>query len=250
MKKILMWIFLLMFIPLSGFAEDLYSGNQHWEKVELLGNFTSTDPLFSDTAEIRQTLIKDAYGWLQSLSDGYHFLDQLICSTTTASISYDLEPTGFVNEVLPVRIKAVRRLSTSDPEALFSVSLDDLNKTFELNVSYPKIYAYDRSHIYFNAYPAVTCTHYVWAYRTASLDSTTLDVGTEQAGARKPVLFSTFRPILWLRATALARVKEGNEIAQANIDAIAQSMMVDLLQIYQVIEVHKDIRILPQIYEE
>lgn len=250
MKKILMWVFLLMFIPLSGFAKDLFSGNQHWEKVELLGKFTSTDPLFSDTSEIRQTLIKDAYGWVQNLADGYHFLDQLICSTGTALVSYNLEPTGFVNEVLPVRIKAVRRLSTSNPQALTSTSIDDFNKTFDLSVSYPEIYAYDRSHIYFNAYPAATCTHYVWAQRIANMDSTTLDVGSEQAGSRKPILFSTFRPILWLKTTALAKEKEGNEVAYANITAIATSMMVDLLQIYQTIEAHKDIRILPQIYEE
>lgn len=244
----------LFILACDAYGEDLLSGNEHWGKVELLGNFTSTDPLFSDTAEIRQTLIKDAYGWLQNLADGYHFLDQLTCSTnTTHEVSYNLEPAGFVNEVLPVRIKAVRRLSTSNPQALTSMSIDDLNKVFELNVSYPEIYAYDRSHIYFNAYPAAICTHYVWAYRTASLDSTTLDVESEQAGARKPILFSTFRPILWLRTTALARGKEGNEIADANITGIALSMMVDLCGktgIYQMIEAHKDIRILPQVYGE
>ena len=230
-------------------AKDLFTGNQHWEKVELLGNYSGSDPLFSDTSNVRQTLIKDTYGWIQGIADGYTFSDKLQLILSTTEVQYDLEPTGFVNEVLPVKIKAVRRLSPLNLQSLTSTSIHDLNKV-NVETAYPEIYAYDRSHLYIHSYPAAVCTLYVWAQRTANTDSTTLAIEAEQAGARKPVLMTNFRPILWLRTVALAKEKEGNMVASQNIKQISEAMIADLLQIYQMIEVGKDIRVAPQLYEE
>jgi hypothetical protein len=234
----------------KAFGADLFTGNQHWEKVELLTKLPRTDPLFGDTTNVRQSLLKDAYAWLQSIAEGRHYVDKLTLATTNSAYIYDLEPSGFVNEVLPMRVQAVRRLNTANVEALYSTSLDDLNKAFDQEASYPEIYSYDRNHVYFNAYCAVTCTHYVWSQRVASPDSVTMNVAAEQAGARMPVLSAFYRPILWLKTASLVREKEGNEVAAVNTGGITMALLSDLLQIEGMIENHKDIRILPRVLSE
>lgn len=247
MRKFVLF-FLILIMPSFCWGKDLLSVNQHWTWVQLLANTQETDPLFSDTGNIREGIIKDAYAWMEGVTDGRHYLDRLTLQVTTTVYQYNLEPSGFVNEILPVDIKAVRRLNTANPPALSSISLSNFNNRFSLTADYPTIYAYDRSHIYFNSYPAATCTIYVWAYREADAESCTVSPGVTQAGIRKPVLSSMFRPLLWLKATALAREKETNEIAEHNLSAIAQALFMDFQQVYQMTESKKDIRVLPEVY--
>jgi len=238
-------LFVLVFILICNraYPKDLYTTNEIWDEVQLLGHYAEDHPVFSDTTNVQATLIRDAYGWLQGVMDGYTYLDKLTLPLTTTDIQYSLEPTGFVNEVLPVKIHAVRRLSTVNPQSLFSKSIDDLNKVFDLKVSYPEFYATDWSRIFFNSYPSVVCTAYVWTYRQASTDSACV-------WGRKPVLLSAFRHILIFRTLALAKQKEGNEVAYRNITALCHSMVARMLDLQRLIEGTKDIKVLPQLYEE
>lgn len=245
-KKYLVGFFLFLLVGFfwtRAYPANLYTTHEIWNEVQLVGNYAEDHPVFSDTTNVQATLIGDAYGWIQGVMDGYTYLDKLSLTVTTTGIQYDLEPSGFVDEVLPIKIHAVRRKDTGNPEALFSTSIDDLNKPYDLDESYPQLYAYDRSHIYFNCYPAVDTVFYIWAYRQANTDSACV-------WGRKPVVLSVFRHILVFRTVALAKQRVGNKVAYRNISAIAQSMVARMLDLQRLIEGTKDIKVLPQLYEE
>ena len=238
---------LLLFLVVSflwtrAYPKDFYTTNEIWDEVQLVGRYNEDHPAFSDTTNVQATLIKDAYGWLQGIMDGYTILDRFSLTVDTDTIQYDLEGKGFYDYLVPIKIHAVRRKDTGNPPALFSTSIDDLNKT-KTESSYPEYYAFDGNRIHFSSYPAIDTVFYVWAYRQASTDSVC-------AWGKKPVLLSAFRHILIFRTLALAKQKEGNEVAYRNITAIAQSMVARMMDLQRLIEGTKDVKVLPQLYEE
>lgn len=240
---------LLLFLVVSflwtrAYPKDFYTTNEIWDEVQLIGNYAEDHPVFSDTTNVQATLIKDAYGWLQGVVDGYSYLDKFSLTDTAGGIQYDLVPTGWTDNLIsPVKIHAVRRKDTGNPQSLFSTSVDDLNKVFDLQISYPEFYAFDGSHIYFNSSPAADTVFYVWAFRQGSTDSACV-------WGRIPPLLSIFRHVLVFRTIAQAKAKEGNEVAERNIKRVCQSMVLRILNTYQMIRVAKDIKVLPQIYQE
>lgn len=243
MKKILFALLILAMATNLANSEVFLTTNQIWDKVQLMGNFAEDHPVFSDTTNVQATLIGDAYAWVQGVMDGSIYLDRLSLTVTTAGRDFDLEATNFNDELIPVKIWAVRRKDTGESVSLFSESIDDHAKVFELNESYPQIYSYDRDRIRFNTSPAAETVYYVWAWREASIDSAC-------AWGRKPPILSAYRPLLWFRTLALAKQKLGNGVAYGNISAITYSMIARFLDMRRLIEETKDIRVLPRVYQE
>jgi len=242
MKKLILLVLFLFLIPYAQ-AENFLTTHQIWDDVQLLGNYAESNPLFTDSTGTLQPLVKDAYNWVQSVSDGYSYTDRLTLVLTTSATEYSLEPSGYSNEIIPVKVNAVRRYSaTGNPEALTSHPVGDFNKVFDVSGTYPNFYAVDHNKIYFNSYPSAGCTMYVYASRVGNADSTCV-------WGRIPPIASPWRSLMVMKLLAMAKYKEGNEVAEENINRIVNSML-DLIQVYQMADEKRDITILPGIYED
>lgn len=239
-------VFLLLSIYFAidiGKTEDLWDTWEIWDKVKLVGNYSDSDPLFSDSTGVKATLIKDAYSWLQNTLQGYGFLDKLTLSLVTTSVSYDLEPQYYIDEILPVKIKAIRHKDTGNKQSLTSMSIDDFMKVSITKGALPEVYAYDRNQIWFNSYPSSDTVTYIWAYRIANTDSVCV-------WGRYPPLMPSLRHILIIKIVALNKERENNIVAFRNISGIAKAMLGDVVQRFRMDEATKDVRVLPKVFNE
>ena len=240
-----MWI-VVVFICLVALArgEALRTTNIIWDEVQFATRIADTDPIFSDTTTVQATLIKDAFGWLQNNMYGYAYFDIYLMQLSKVDLSYEPLPATSYYYHLPTRIKGVMHFATDTAEALSSVDISDMSKRFDNNAILPNFYAWDKDNeIWFNSYSADTCSVYVWSYRYANTDSAC-------AWGKKPPVTAPLSHILDMKVIANAKAKERNLVAHSNVNQIAQAMLADALQIYQMVEQTKDIVVPPLIYEE
>ena len=193
-------------------------------------------------------MIKEAYAWLQTSFDfaelhDLTYIDKLTLPLATSGVIYGTEPSGFVNEIPISKIRAVKRKSTLNVEALSSSDITDLNKEFQLDKSYPKVYAFDNGKIMLNLAPVTICTLYVWANRVGNTDSVAIS-------GRKPPLLTIYRQILVMKVLSLAKGKQGNYVAEENCGNIADAMLAFAYRLQGIIQNERDINLLPRIYEE
>jgi len=223
-------------------AKDLLTVSGIWEKVKLVGNYSDTDPSFSDSTT-REILVKSAYAWLQDKLYGYGYLEKILLVDSTTTIVKNLEGSTFSSELFTERIKAVRHYETTNRQSLTSMSIDDFNKVPITKGAKPEVYTYDKNHIWFNSYPSAICTIYVWAYQIANSDSCV-------RWSRRPVLFTQLRLLLVFKTLELCKERERNWVAVKNIRGIVESRLVDAIQKFQLMEAFKDINIIPKVFTE
>jgi hypothetical protein len=244
MKKYLIITVLIcsLLFPLTVNA-GLLTVQSVWEKAKQIGWYSLGNPLFSDSTNVIFPLIKDAMAWVEGYSDGAEFLHKLSITDSTTIYEYSL---GTSIGLWITDVKAVRRKSTSNIPALSSVSISNRNKINTAN-DYPDYYATDLNKIWFNSLPAAQCTIYVWYNGSFS---PSWSVTSIYWAAHVPISVY-FQDCFTLKTVALARHKEGNMVAEANINQIANSMMADVLGLLDLIEKQKnDINILPSVYEQ
>lgn len=232
-RVIIISLIFIFFLVNSSFA--VLTGTNAWKIVKLMNRYTDADPLFS-VSSIRLSLFKNTLGYLS----GYkiHPTNEMVVLSAN-QVEYT-----YLTSYVPLTVHAVRRLTqaTGNFRSLTSVSVGDINKVSKVSSGYPEFYYFWKNIIGFAPPPTVTCSMWVFGYsrELASI----VEEGSELD------FTPPFNHIFYFYLSSLYKEREGNVAAASNLRQIAQSMLYDMLQIYQMAEQSVDLKIAPEIYEE